>query len=117
MQKFEYETGEVEIGNWTLLYEPPGGGHFNGKLYVTNEKLYYDSKFNISLAGIIETSLFKKTNKEGYILIPKSRIKSVIPQKSMFKKKILIELDNGEMHTFDYGMLNIDKIVDAINSQ
>ena len=116
MSKFEYENGEVEIGNWTVLYEPPNGGHYNGRLYVTNKNLYYDAKFDVTLSGFIENALFVKTGSEGYLFIPKSRIKSVIPKKSMFKKKILVTLDNDEIHTFDYGMLNIDKIVEAIKS-
>ena len=34
---------------------------------------------------------------------------------SFIKKQIIITLNNKQTHTFDYGMLNIDDIVDAIN--
>ena len=33
---------------------------------------------------------------------------------SAFKKQIILTLENDEKHIFDYGMLSIKKMVDAI---
>ena len=33
--------GEQKIDTWTILYQPPKGGKFNGKLLVTNQRLLY----------------------------------------------------------------------------
>jgi len=33
--------GETAIDTWTLIYTPPGGGKYDGKLTVTNQRLLY----------------------------------------------------------------------------
>ena len=53
----------------------------------------------------------------GYLSIPKSRVQKVDVVSSMLKKKVVVTLDNGEAHTFDYGMLSVQKIADAINAR
>jgi len=115
MAKFTLDPGETEIGNWTLLYVPPKGGRYNGKLVVTNKRLLYDAKFDVSFGGMIEEALFVKFGSEGYVVIPKDRIKNAEVKKSFLSKKVILTLDNGEQHTFDYGALNVDKVADAIN--
>ena len=45
--------GESKIDTWTLLYLPPGGGKFNGKLTVTTKRLLYDAKFDVSVKGML----------------------------------------------------------------
>ncbi len=112
--KFDLEPGESEIGNWTVLYVPPKGGKYNGKLLVTNKRLLYDAKFDVSAKGLIEEALLVKFGSEGYVIIPKDRIKNVEVKKSFFSKKVLLTLDNGDIHTFDYGALNIDPVAEAI---
>ena len=115
--KFNLEQGETEIGNWTILYVPPNGGKYNGKLVVTNKRLLYDAKFDVSFSGMLEEALFVKFGSEGYITIPKERITNVDVQKSFISKKVIITLDNGQKHTFDYGMLNVDKVAEAIKQK
>ena len=112
--KFELESGESEIGNWTVLYVPPNGGKYNGKLVVTNKRLLYDAKFDVSAKGMFEEALFVKFGSEGYVTIPKDRIKNVEVKKSFLSEKVLLTLDNGQVHKFDYGMLNIDPVAEAI---
>lgn len=114
--KLDLQPEEKLINHWTLLYSSPKGDKYNGKLYVTNQRLIYDAQFDMSAAGIVEESLFVKWGSEAYIVIPKSRIKSIEPQKSFFAKKVVLTLDNGEKHIFNYGMLNIDPVVSAIQS-
>ncbi len=114
--KLELLPEEKLINHWTLLYSSPKGEKYNGKLYVTNQRLIYDAQFDMSAAGIVEESLFIKWGSEAYIVIPKSRIKTIEPQKSFFAKKVVLTLDTGEKHVFNYGMLNIDPVVTAIQA-
>ncbi len=115
--KFQLEPGENEIDTWTILYIPPKGGKYNGKLTVTNKRLLYDAKFDVSFGGMIEETLFVKFGSEGYVVIPKERIKNTEVKKSFLSKKVILTLDNGEVHTFDYGALNVDKVAEAINQK
>ena len=116
MAQFEMLPEEKEIGHWTLNYIPASGGRFTGPLTVTNQRILFDAQFNTSAAGALrELMVFKGT--WGYIAIPKSRIQKTAVVSSMLKKKVVVTLDNGEAHTFDYGMLSVQKIAEAINSR
>ena len=117
MSEFKLDEGESIIDKWTILYVSPKGGNFNGKLTVTNKRLLYDAQFDISMDGLLEEALFHKFGSEAYIVIPKDKIKDVAVKKSFFKKKIILTLDNGQEHIFDYGMLNIDKVAEAISGK
>ena len=108
--------GEIKIDTWTILYVPPKGGKFNGKLAVTNKRLLYDAKFDVSAKGILEEFAFVKWGSEGFLEIDKADIQKVDVQKSMFSKKCIVTLKDGSAHTFDYGMLNIDKCAEAIKA-
>ena len=65
--KFTLQPGEVEIDTWSLLYVPPGGGKYNGKLTVTNRRLLYDAKFDVSVKGMLAEALTIKWGSEGYL--------------------------------------------------
>ena len=56
--KIELQPGETKIDTWTLLYTPPGGGKYNGKLTITNQRLLYDAKYDVSAKGLLEEALF-----------------------------------------------------------
>lgn len=114
--KLELLPDEKKIDTWTILYNSPKGDKYNGKLTVTNQRLIYDAQFDVSAKGIVEEAFFIKFGSEAYIVIPKDRIKTVEPQKSFFAKKVILTLDNNERHTFNYGMLNIDPVIKAIQS-
>lgn len=108
---------EQVIDTWTLLYSPPGGGKFNGKLTVTNKRLLYDAQYDVSAKGLLSETMFAKWGSEGYLEIVKSDISDVKAEKSFFAKKAVLTLSDGSKHTFNYGMLNIDKVVTAINKR
>jgi len=114
MVDFTLEPTETKIDTWTVIYSSPDGGKYNGKLMVTNKRLLYDAKFDVSAKGMLEEALFVKFGSEGYLVIPKDRIAKVETKKSFIKKQVIITLDNGQVHIFDYGMLNIDKLAEAI---
>ena len=108
------ENDEKTIGTWTMIYETDKGGKFNGKLTVTTKRLLYDAKFDVSAKGLLEEALFVKWGSEDFIIIPKDRIAQVEVNKKFFAKKVIITLDNGTKHTFNYGMLNVDSAAQAI---
>jgi hypothetical protein len=117
MEKFDLENDEKVINSWTLLYTPPSGGKYNGKLIVTNKRLLYDAKFDVSAHGIVDEMLWHKKGSEAYISIPKDKIKSLSAEKSFFAKKAVLTLEDGKKHTFNYGMLNIDPVIKAIEEK
>ena len=108
---------ENKIDTWTILYMPPGGGKFNGKLTVTNKRLLYDAKYDVSAKGLLSEALFAKWGSEGYLEISKADITDVQAEKSFLAKKAIVTLNDGSKHVFNYGMLNIDKVVEAIKAK
>lgn len=113
----EMLTDEKIIDTWTILYETPKGNKYNGKLTVTNHRLLYDAKFDVSAKGMLEEALFVKWGSEDFVVIPKLRIREIEVLKGFFAKKIVLTLDNNTKHTFNYGMLNIDSVANAIKGQ
>ena len=119
MSKFPFTLlpDEQIIDTWTLLYIPPGGGKYNGKLTITNKRLLYDAKYDVSAKGLLSEAMFIKWGSEGYLEINKSDITGVQVEKSFLAKKAILTLTDGTKHTFNYGAMNIDKVVTAINSR
>ncbi|MFH0895458.1 MAG: hypothetical protein V2A54_13560 [Bacteroidota bacterium] len=114
MSDFQLEPGETQLGKWTLNYKGPDGQAFLGPLIVTNTRLLFNAKYDqFESAGMAHG--LKYTH--GHIIIPKELISNVGVEKSFLKKKVIVSLDNGQQHIFDYGMLGIDKIVEAINAK
>jgi len=111
------QPDEVNLGTWTLFYLPPGGGKYNGKLTVTNRRLLYDAKFDASFQGMVAEALTIKWGSEGFLEIDKAYIRSVEVQKKLLSKKCILTLTDGSQHTFDYGAMNIDKTVAAIEAR
>lgn len=115
MAKLEFlEEGEELLGNWTILYKPHGGGSYNGKLFVTNKKLVYDAQFDMSMKGLIRESFTMVIGSYMYVAIPKDQIKNIEEKSSFFKKQVILTLDNDEKHVFDYGMLSVKIVAEAI---
>ena len=119
MSKFSFTLFQDEqvIDTWTILYIPPGGGKYNGKLTITNKRLLYDAKYDVSAKGLLSEALFIKWGSEGYLEISKTDISDVQVEKSFLAKKAILTLTDGSKHTFNYGALNIDKVVAAINTR
>ncbi len=111
------QPGETKIDTWSLLYIPPGGGKYNGKLTVTNHRLLYDAMFDVSLKGMVSEALFVKWGSEGFLQIDKKDIQRVDVAKKLLSKRCILTLTDGSQHTFDYGAMNIDKVVAAIEGR
>ena len=114
--KIEMQPNEAKIDTWTILYIPPNGGKYNGKLTITNKRLLYDAKFDVSAKGLLSEALFIKWGSEGFLEINKTDIKDVQVEKSFLAKKAVVTLTDGSKHTFNYGVLNVDKVAEAIRS-
>ena len=113
----QLQPGETKIDTWTILYIPPGGGKYNGKLTVTNKRLLYDAKYDVSAKGLLSEALFIKWGSEGYLEINKSDITDVSVEKSFLAKKAIVTLTDGSKHIFNYGALNVDKVAEAIKAR
>ena len=105
--KIELQPGETLIDTWTILYIPPGGGKYNGKLTITNKRLLYDAKYDVSAKGLLSEAMFMKWGSEGYLEINKAEITDVQVEKSFLSKKAILTLQDGSKHIFNYGALNI----------
>lgn len=108
----ELRPGERAIDTWTLFYFPPGGGKYNGKLTVTSQRLLYDAKLDASLLGVLSNHLV-----EGRLAIEKDAITGIEVERKLFSKKAILTLADGSRHVFDYGAMNIDKCVAAIEAR
>lgn len=111
------QPGENKIDTWTLFYIPEQGGKYNGKLTVTNRRLLYDALLDASLKGVLSEALFIKWGKLGYLEIDKSEIRNLDVVKKFLSKSCMLTLSDGSRHTFDYGAMNIDKVVAAIQAR
>jgi hypothetical protein len=114
--KIELQLNETKIDTWAILYIPPNGGKYNGKLTITNKRLLYDARFDASAKGLLSETLFTKWGSEGYLEINKADIKDVQVEKSFLAKKAIVTLTDNSKHTFNYGALNVDKVAEAIMS-
>jgi len=111
----ELQPGETKINTWSILYYPPGGGKYNGKLTVTNRRLLYDTKFDVAAKGLLPETIFVKWGSSGYLEFDKADIIQVEVTKNFLSKKAVLTLTDGSKHVFNYGLLSIGKIVEAIN--
>ena len=116
MSDFQLESGEQELGDWTINYLPPDGGRYTGKLVVTNQRLLFDAKFDTSVTGALK-ELIIISGSHGYLSIPKASIQNVEVKSGFFKKKVIVTLQDGKPHTFDYGMLSVKKVAAAIEQR
>ena len=109
------QPGENKIDTWTILYYPPGGRKFKGKLTVTNRRLLYDSIFDVSARGLMSEALFVKWGSLGYLEIDKTSISRVEVKKNFLSRQAVLTLEDGSKHIFKYGVLSADNVVEAIN--
>ncbi len=109
--------GEAKIDAWALLYLPPDGGRYNGTLLVTNQRLVYGAKFDLSFKGMAERAAPVKWSGESIFEIAKKDIAKVAVENEFLNKKCIVTLSNGSKHTFDYGSMNIDKVVASVEAR
>ena len=113
---FKPAEGERELGSWTLNYLPPGGGRYTGKLVVTDRRRPFEACFDTSLAGTLK-ELFIVEGSGGYLEISKAAVRSVDVKSGMLSRRVVVTAADGGAHTFDYGMLSVKKIAEAIEAK
>ncbi len=133
IKKLINENNENLIGSWTLNMIPLNekGARFTGKLFVSDKKLYFESQFDTSLKGtvnsliasvgaasgnslLVSQEIIKQWEDLGVLIIPKSEIKEITEKSSFLKKTVTVTLTDGIKYKFDYGMLSVKKIIEAI---
>ena len=113
---FELQPGESVIDTWPLHYSPPGGGKYEGRCTITNQRILHASVLDPGAQQNLAEFLDQFTDKRTCVVIPKNRIRQVETEKSYLEKKVILTLDNGGKHVFSYGALNIDRLVQAIST-
>lgn len=127
------ESGEQLLGTWTLNYLPPKEGRYLGKFFVTNKRLFFQTQFDMSgIAGGLEklgaaaavgaalglNQVYVRYEEQMLnIVIPKGEIKDAQKTKKGLIKQIIVTLKDNSVHTFDYGILSVDKIFEAVKAQ
>ena len=131
MKKTIEENGEVIIGSWTLNCIPFDASKFLGKLFVTKTSLYFDAQFDSSLSGLlssvgtsavvasgnalmVSSKIVEEWEGKGYMFVGKKSIKTIEEKSSFFKKTVVLTLEDESIIVFDYGMLGVKKLVEAI---
>lgn len=129
------KNGETKLGTWTLNMTPVSNkaSKFLGKLHVTDKNIWFDAQFDVSLSGTINSliasagaaaghaflvskQIIDQWKDHGYLCIPKSEIEDVTEKKSFLKKTVTVKLNDGSEYVFDYGMLSVNKIVEAVKN-
>jgi predicted polyphosphate/ATP-dependent NAD kinase len=124
---------ETKLGTWTLNMIPVNekASRFLGKLHVTDKHIYFDAQFDVSLSGtvnsliasagaaaghafLVSKQIIDQWKDHGYVCIPKSEIQDIREKKSFLKKTVTVKLKDDSEYIFDYGMLSVSKIVEAI---
>lgn len=114
---FELQPGEEIIDTWPLLYSPPGGGEYDGRCTVTNQRIMYSSNLGQEIKKTLAEFINPSTGTREWLAIPKERIIVIETSKTYREKRVILTLDNGQRHEFSYGALNIDRLVEAMDKK
>jgi hypothetical protein len=106
--------GEEVIDSWMLQYTPPGGEKLDGLCTVTNQRIFCAMKGGFETAQVPGEVFSYETGKGRCVVIAKNRISQVETVRTALEKRVVITLENGQQHEFNYGALNIDRIAEAI---
>jgi len=116
-----------ERGSWTLNYRPADGGRVLGEFIVTDEGVRFKALYDASLLGyfFVDKSVDKTADagdvahlsddgSEIEIILPRAMIASAEAGKKGLTKRVTVTLTDGRPFIFEYGLLSVQKIVDAI---
>lgn len=117
LNKVTLATDEIEIDSWDLYYTFSDGNNFFGTITITNKRIFFETKTEGAFQAMLAASPIFTNHTPGYVILSKKRIKHIETEKSLFCKKAIITLDNGEKHILDRKMMAIDKIVEALKKK
>jgi hypothetical protein len=115
--KVELEPGEVEVGNWILNLRPSSGGVLSGKMTVTNTRLLFEAKSDISVSGLVDRMGVIAGGKPGLLAIRKADIRDIALNKSFLRKQFVVVLADGATLAFDRGVMSIEAVLDAVRAR
>ncbi len=133
VEKLIIANKEHLLNSFLLMLIPLNqkGIRLAGKLFVTNEHLYFDVHIKESIFELLN-KVIKKANKElgqtlslsqsiirkwkddGYVTIPKSEIEDIKEEKSILRKSIILMLSDKSQFLIDRGILSISSIKQTI---
>ncbi len=114
---------------WTINFEPEEGGRVTGELTVDDENLSFVALYDSSNATILKSiagavgsfaasgghAVYLSDNDtELEFRLPKSEIASTTIKKSLLAKRVIVTMKDGPSFVFNYGMLSVDKLAEAI---
>lgn len=125
------ESSEEPSKSWTINYVPIEGGRFTGELHVEPNALRFETLYESSNKTIVKAifvdvasfaaagghTIYRYSNDNtATIALPTAEIAAVNAAKKGLGKRAVVTMKNGEVFTFDYGMLSVKKLVAAIES-
>ena len=87
------------IDTWTLNYRPEDGGRIMGTLTVTDVDVQFSS------ADLDED-----------IVLPRPNIASAEAARRRLLNRAVVTMKDGQRYVFEYGLLSVGPIVDAIST-
>jgi hypothetical protein len=110
------QPGETTEGVFTMSYQSPAGGRYNGKLTITSTRLMYDAMFD-------SQAEWGATNAPAYtwdgtqnLQIPREGISSIKVVTATTTRTFTVTLADGSNHAFEGEMQDVDQAVAAIDA-
>jgi hypothetical protein len=119
------------LGDWTINYLPEEGGRYTGTLTVDDEKVRFVSLYESSNRTIVKAifldvgtfaaagghTVYRYSNdEEARVDLPVGDIAGVEARKKRLMNRVAITMKDGQEFVFEYGMLSVKNLVQAIES-
>jgi hypothetical protein len=120
-----------QLGDWTINYLPDEGGRYTGTLTVTDEKVEFVSLYESSNRTIVKAifldvgtfaaagghTVYRYSNdEEARVDLPVGDIAGVEARKKRMMNRVAITMKDGQEFLFEYGLLSVKNLVEAIES-
>ena len=120
-----------ELGKWSVNYLPGEGGRYTGTLGLDEGALKFTSLYESSNKTIVKAIFMDvgsfaaagghtvyrySDDDELHVELPVTEIATVHAAKKGLLKQAVVTMRDGEEFVFDHGMLNVKKMVEAIDS-
>lgn len=117
---------------WSINYIPAEGGRLTGKLTVGEDEVRFEALYDSSNANVIKGitkalggfaatgghgTVIHNSDSEVEVVIPRSLIARAEARKKGMMKRAVIILEDGQEMVFDYGLLSVKNLVDALNGE
>ena len=112
----ELQPGETSLGSWTVNQEIAGRRPINGVLNVTNQRLIFDAKMEVSSrqGRQIQQALKGSWKAGNSLAVERSQVTGVEAKNSFFAKRVVVTAASGESYVFNRGMMSVEPIVAAL---